>query len=63
MIKEIERLTHIEVVNNIMTKPTPVEIVNKLNEIIEAVNALIITHPRLEESANQRREFQKHVEE
>lgn len=51
-MKEIEKISA-------DTVYTAGEFADRINEIIDAVNALIITHPKVEESAKLRRDFKE----
>lgn len=52
-MKEIEKIDIYE--------ENKVEVNKKMNEIIDVVNLLIVTHPKMEESAKMRRSFEEHM--
>lgn len=58
-MKEIEKIYKITTALGALSSETGRDLVEKMNEVIEVVNALIITHPKLEDSAKLRRDFKE----
>jgi hypothetical protein len=57
----IEKLEKVVTVNNVPTPETLMAIVNKLEEVIEAINDIYLVFPNVKKQADMRRDFERQM--